>query len=315
MPGPITVRSGQLTDPVLTNLGRRYRPMGAIADIVAPKVPVNKESGKYPVGDSYDFAATDVDPLVPDRAETKEVDLTVGTEGYVCEEYALKASVSRREKENVDDIIGLREAKQQVVQDRLMIAREVRVAALLRKTTNGGGFNLGATPSKNWNEDEGTIEADVKTAIEAIEDATGQDANTIVIPKHVARAIATQKAIREIFKYTVDGRQLLGAGDAILPPEIWGLKVVIAGGNKATNKEGQANAFGRIWGDHVRVMFVNPAPNKETPSAAYTFTARDWETKTWQSDDPEVEYIRPSYVIDEKIVAPDVGYEIASVLS
>lgn len=311
----VTVRTGQLVDPVLTNLGRRYRPKGLIADLVCPKVPVNKETGKFPVWDARDFFATDVDSLVPDRSPAKEIDVSLSTEPYVCEEYALKISVSRRELENVDDIIGIREAKQQAVQDQLNLQREFRVATMLRKTTNGGQLNLGATPTKNWNEDEGTIESDIRTAIEAIENATGMVPNAIIIPKAVAQAIATQKAIREIFKYTVDGRQLLGAGDAILPPEIWGLKVIIASGMRATNKEGQTNAFSKIWADHVRVVYLNPAPNKETPSVAYTFTARDWETRTWNEDDPEVEYVKPSIIIDEKVVAPDVGYEIASVLS
>jgi len=311
----ISVRTGQLVDPVLTNLGRRYRPKGLIADIVCPKVPVTKETGKYPVWESRDFFATDVDPLVPDRAPKKEIDVSLSTEPYVCEEYGLKASVSRREKENTDDLIGLREGKQQAVQDQLNLHRELRVATMMRKTTNGGDLTLGATPSKNWNEAEATIESDVVTAIEAIEDATGMEPNAIIIPKHVARQIAKQEDIREIFKYTVDGRQLLGAGDAILPPEIWGLKTIIPGGRRATNKEGQANEFSRIWGDHVRVIYLNPSPNKETPSVAYTFTARDWETRTWSDDDPEVDYVSPSHIVDERVVAPDVGYEIASVLS
>ncbi len=315
MPGAVTVKSGQLVDPVLTNLGRRYRPEGLIADIVCPKVPVNKESGKYPVWDSDAFFATDVDPLVPDRAETKEVDLNLSTEPYSAEEYALKTSVSARERENVDDIIGLREAKQQAVQDRLELAREVRVATILRKSTNGGGLSLGATPTKNWSEDEGTIEIDVKTGIEAIYDATGLTPNTIVLPFKVANATAIQKAIREIFKYTVNGQELLAKGANSIPPEIWGLKVVIPRSRRATNKEGQAAAFTDVWGDNVRILYVDPAPNKEKPSTAYTFTARDWETKTWLSDDPDVEYIRPSQIVDEKVVAPDSGYEIASVLS
>ena len=98
---PITNRSGQLVDQLLTNLGRKYTPAGFIADRVCPRVTVAKESGLYPVWTRDDFLRTgQVNPLVADRSEAKDVDFSAGTEAYTCEEYALRTSVSRREVEN-----------------------------------------------------------------------------------------------------------------------------------------------------------------------------------------------------------------------
>lgn len=310
----ITVRSGQLVDPVLTNLGRQYRPKGLIADQIAPRIPVQKESGKYRVWEPRDFFAADVDALVPDRAETKEIAPTLSTEPYLTEEYALKVSVSRREMDNTDDIIGLRQGKTNAVQDQLALQREVRVATRLQKVANGGQLNLGAAPSVNWDQDTATIETDIKLGKEAIYDAIGDEGTHLILPYKVANAVAIQQDIRDILKYTVNGQQILEAGDLILPAKLWGLTVVVPRARRVTNAEGATNAFADVWGDSPRIVTVGPA-SLEMPSTIQTFVARALQVDTWQEDDPRVEYIRPSEVLDERVTAPDSGYEIRNVLS
>jgi hypothetical protein len=312
----INNRTGQIIDPVLTNLAVEYKPKGLIADILTPAIPVQKETGRYNVWDARNNFATDVDPRVPDRSTTKEITIARSEDRYDVEEYALKASLSRRERENTDDILKLRERKMNAVQYQLLLARELRVATMLQKSTKAGGqLELGATPSNNWNAEAATIELDIATGIEAIEDATGVAPNTLVLPRKVARAIALNKAIREILRYTVNGQQIIKEGDAILPAELWGLKVIIPRGRKVTSKEGQANVFADIWGDSPRILYISEGADTEEPSVAHTFQFRAWETRRWEIDDPEVEYVKASHILDEKVVAPGCGYELANVLS
>lgn len=313
---PITHRSGQLFNPVLTNLGRGYRPTGFVADQICPRLPVAKEVGQYTVWESWHFFANDVETLTPDRAETREVDVSLTTETYTCEEHALKVSVSEREQSQSD--VDVRQAKMNALQDRLLVARERRVAALLNTVDAGGGLDnaMDATPTNNWDVDLATIESDVVTAKEAIFDKIGFEPNAIVIPWKVANAIAKQQDIREIFKYTVDGREILGAGQAILPPEIWGLRTVIPRSRYATNKLGQTNAFSDVWGDDVRILYVNQQPNLFTPSVAYAFQSAAFEVRTWPENDPRVEWVRArDGVLDERVVAPEAGYVIKDVLT
>jgi hypothetical protein len=63
----VTNRSGQILDPVLTNLAVEYSPKGLVADRLTPAIPVQKESGQYNVWDARNNFAVDVDPLLPDR--------------------------------------------------------------------------------------------------------------------------------------------------------------------------------------------------------------------------------------------------------
>lgn len=318
MPPTITNRSGQVYNPVLTNLARNYQVQGLIADLVCPEVPVGTEVFEYVVWESHNNFATDVETATPDRSEAREIDVALSKESATAEEHVLKVSVSDRERRQMAATgIDIRRAKTRTLERRLQLAKEVRVANALRKTTSGGSLNLGATPSNNWNVDAGTIEADIVTAKEAVYDAIGIEPNTVIIPWKVANAIATQQDIREIFKYTVDGRSLIGAGESILPPEIWGLKVLIPRGRRATNVLGQTNAFADVWGDDVRVLYVNQQPDLEEPSCAYTFKVSGSEAvTTYRTPDPPVEWVRNSSgVLIEKVVAPDAGYEIKDVLS
>jgi hypothetical protein len=318
MTNDLTVRTGQLVDPVLTNLSRQYRPEGFIADLVCPRVTVSKESGKYTVYEKRDFFQTDVNALKPDRSPTKRIDLKATTEPFTCEEYALAADISRREIDNTDDILRLRENKANLVQDAMALAREVRVALLFSDADDGGGINASneSTPTNNWNVDAAEIETDVVTAVEGVEDDTGMSPNSIIIPKKVARAIAKQADIREILKYTVDGRIILDEGEGILPARLWGLRVIVPGAYKTTAREGASTvSLETVWGDDVRVLYLDPTPALERPSFAYTLQTRDVETRRWTEDDPSLEVIEQSEVVVEKAVAPQAAWIIKDVLS
>lgn len=321
--GQLTNRTVQLVDPVLTNIARLYRPHGLIAEQVMPRVPVATETGQIVVWSSEDFFRVDTNPLVPDRAETKEVDAGLDKIGYVCEEYALKASISEREARQAASMLNLRRGKQNLVLDQLALHRELRVATLLQKSTTAGGkLTSGAAPSNNWNHADATIIADLITAKETVYDLIGMEPTHAVIPYKVANAVAQQADILEILKYTVNGQQLIaGTGSdgsqRILPRQLAGLELIIPRGRKVTSAEGAASTtYADVWGDDVRVLYLNPNPDTESPSVGYTLEAAGRETKTWRNQDPSVEYIRSrDGVLEEKVVAADAGYVIQDVLS
>lgn len=316
---PGITNRGQAVNPVLTNLARDYRPEGLIADQIAPVIEVPAETFQFNVWDAREMFANDVETKTADRAEAREIDWSVSQTAATAEEHVLKISVSDREQRQ-GGVTGIdpRRAKTELLSDRLALAKEVRVATALKKISGTTGqLNLGAAPANNWNVDNATIEADIQTAKEAIHDAIGIEPNTIVIPYKVANAISVQQDIREIFKYTVDGRQLLGAGPNILPPEIWGLRVIVPRGRLVSSASGQTNTFTDVWGDDVRVLYVSQAASLMNPSVLYTFQVPGSQrVTTYRTDDPPVEWVRNSAgVLVEKVVAPDAGYEIQDVLS
>jgi hypothetical protein len=307
----------QLVDPVLTNVARRYKSDGFIYNQIVANQPVSTLTGKYPVFTKQDWFSNDIDNKTSDRAPAKEISFTHDTENFSCDEYSYKVSITDLERQQADSALHLESSLTDYLMLHQSLAREVRLANLLRKTTNSGSLNLGAAPSNNWDVDAATIEADIKTAQLAIYDATGLTANTIVMPYKVAYAVAVQQDIREIMKYTVNGQDVLRLGDAVLPPVLHGLRVVIPMGPQVTtDAEGAASpTYSEVWGDHVRVLYVNQGARWGTPSCVYRFNHTSDTVTRWRENDPDVEYIRVKERCDEKVVAPDMGYEIASVLS
>jgi hypothetical protein len=322
MPDARTPRDLQIVDPVLSSIARQYRPQGFVYGEVAPRIPVEKDSGKYPVYDKASFFGDDSDSgnqtKVSDRAETPEISFSWSTESYFCEDYRLKFSITAKERRQAHDALKLEQSKLSGLLDRMAIRREVRIAALLRQTGDGGELTGGsATPSNNWNVDAATIESDVSTGALAVRDLIGRMTNTMVLDLAVAVAISSQQDIREIVKYTVPGERILAAGGtATLPPVLFGHRPLISEAMRNTAKKGASVSLGKIWSDEVRLLYLPPnGGGWGIPSVAYSFTCMGEEVDRWQESDPPVDYVRAWEDVDEKVTAPEAGYSIKAVLS
>lgn len=308
----------QVVDPLLSNIARRYQPTGFIANRLMSDIPVSTFSGKYVVFTDQYWFMNEVETLTEDRASSREIDYQWSTDSFNCEKHALKVSYTDEEIAQAVSVLDVRREKTEFLAHRFLLAREIRIAALLRKTSNGGGLNLGASISTNWDQDAATIESDIKTGVLAIYDATGTRPNTIVIPFKVAYAMALQEDIRAVLASQISGGSpnFLTVGDRVLPAVIHGMNVVIPeGAQKDTAQEGGTSSRAEIWGDHVRLLYVDQGAGRYKPSVLKRFVHTQPTTVRWETNDPDVTYVRVHERIDEKIVAPDVGYELASVLS
>jgi hypothetical protein len=96
MPGINSPRALQVIDPFLTGIARNYQPhwAGFVGDKLLPSTPTNTLSGQYPVFDDQFWFGQQTDNKVDDRSPAKEVNFTWSTDTYLCEEYALKVSIS-----------------------------------------------------------------------------------------------------------------------------------------------------------------------------------------------------------------------------
>lgn len=306
-------------DVLLSNLARLYRPTSFIADQVCPYIGVTHESDLYPVFDQGDFYATDVDDLVPDRAEPRVVEYAHSTESYRTQRRELAWDISDRERKNADSQIRLERNKQVGVMGRLMMKREVRVAALLRKTTNGGQLTNGAAAAAAWDTaGTTTIESDIWTGRENMRQNIGVRPNVIVIPEAVAAGMQKNTQLTDKLKYTfgADGsRPLLEDYYPVLPPVLFGMRVLIPGEIKNTANEGATATYSDVWGEDVRLLYVTSGPELEIPSVAYTFRSEPLTTRRAREEKPRKDWFAVGQTIDERVVAPLAGYEISNCLA
>lgn len=326
----------QLISPVLTNLALNYRVEGLIYDQIVSKMQVEYNAGQYPEWSQADFLRDDVDPEVADRAETPEIDATYTLRDYLLKNRRLKVSLTPEERGQAHPALRFEQAKLNLLLDRMGINRERKLAARLRHTSNGGQITNGGVPAVKWDAANATIEKDFKASRKAVYDATGQHVDTAILSWDVAYTIALDPAIREIIKYTVQGDMIIAKGEAILPRQLHGLNIVIADSEKYNaGAEGGAANLQSIWGDNVRFIKRGQDGAWGKPATVYSLRGRvldteqtrarrgggggglsgPWVVDRWSEADPPVDYIRAWEKIEEKIVAPDVGYELSDVLT
>lgn len=314
-------RDLQIVDPVLTNIARQYRPDGFIYDIVMPRIPVDTDSGKYPTYNIESFFGDDSDAgdqtKVSDRARTPEISFEWSTDSYYCEDYRLKFSITAKERRQANSALRLEQSKLSGLLDRMAIRREVRAAAILRQTGDGGQLTGGsATPSNNWDVDAATIETDIKTGAIAVRRKVGRMTNAIVFDLEVAYAVALQQDIRDIIKYTVPGDRILLEGGGILPSALHRHKVIVAEPMRNTAKKGATLSLNPIWSDEARLLYLPEGGGGwGIPSVSYSFTNLGEEVDRWNENDPPVEFVRAWEDVDEKVTAPDAGYSLKALLS
>jgi hypothetical protein len=306
----------------LSNLARLYRPLenGFVANEVCPILPVNNESDVYYVWTQGDFYGTDVDDLVADRDEPREIEFSHSTESYQCQRRELAWSVSDRERKNADTQLRLERNKQVGTLGRLFLKREARIAALLRKTTNGGKLNLGAPATTKWDAAAQTYKGvitDVVKGTTLIRQTIGIRPNTIVIPGGVAEGLHKTDFFAALQQYTkgdVDSQPLY-EDYPLLPRILWGMRVLVPGQIQNTAVEGQTASYSDVWGEAVRLLYVTPNAAIETPSVAYTFQSENMETRQERRESKRVDWFASGFTIDERVTAPDAAYEIDDCLT
>jgi hypothetical protein len=325
----------QIIDPVLTNLALNYRSKGFAYDQIVSNMDVATNAGQYPVWSLEDFMRDDVDDIVDARSETPEIDFSYDLKPYALTPRRLKVTITNEERSQAHSALRLEQTKVRGLMDRFAIRRERRLAAALRKTTNGGQLTSGAGVSVKW--DAGTsgtpatIEKDIKAGRKAVYDATGQMVDTLIMSWSVAYAVALDVSIREIIKYTVPGDMIIRDGEAILPKTLHGLNVVIAGGKVNTARKGATASLADIWDDNVRLIKRVPDNSWGEPATIYSLRGLvDGQrpdgnggpdqpghllVDRWRTPDPPVDHVRGWEKVQDLVVAPDVGYEIADVLT
>lgn len=134
----------------------------------------------------------------------------------------------------------------------------------------------------------------------------------------------------------------VGGGGGVLPSKLFGLNVVIADGVlQNQNRPGEALNLTGTWGTSVRLIYVDPQAQWGIPSTVYSFRAPVVEGQhqppnvimpngnagvepnpaggwavvdRWWDYDPPAETIRAWESVDERVVAPELGFELHNVL-
>jgi hypothetical protein len=308
-------------DQALTNFSVKYSNGAMIADLIAPRIDVARDSDLYFVYGRQDFRpARD---LRADKADTNFIDSwsVESTPGYRCEEHSLADLVSDRERRNADAPLSPDFDTTENLTNMLLLNREKRVADVLTAaaTFAASGNVVALADAQRWNDPDfdsnskdDAVEARIDAAKEAVRAAIGRDPNTIVIPAAVAKVVKRDPAVRDLVRYT-DGTLLVN-GD--LPPTLWNMNVLVPGSVYDAAQEGQTFSGADVWGKHVLVAYV--APNPRTPrtmTLGLTFQSQPRQTSKWREESRKSDAIEVSEILVEKIVCEYCGYLIRNAIA
>jgi len=299
-------------DRALTNVSIRYKNPAYIGETMFPILPVAKETDKYFIYGKEHYSQHGT--LRADGSEANEFNWTVSTGTYSCEEYALKTPVTDRERSNADSPISPEIDAAEMLIDAVKFDWEVRYQAI---ATAAASFATGhsAAATTQWSGSTGTVMADILTGQETIRRSAQVFPNYIFIPSRVAMYVAQNSAIQDLIKYT-HSDLLVGGGDSwVLPPVLWGMKVVVMTSVKNTANLAQAETLSDIWDDTVILAYVNPGPGLKKITWGYTIQSRGWEVKKWREEARASDIIETGVIRTAKVVCTDCAYAITDTLA
>lgn len=246
-------------DPVLSTFARGFQP-GArfIARQVAPIVPVTAEKGTIATFGKEGFKIYNTERAL--RANPKQIDLAVGSDTYVCSEYALETSLDYRELEEAqivgaEQVIALERRSINMLQSSLEVDLEKQVADILFSGTYyASGYDVTLSGNDQWKVAGGaqgstsTPIADIKTGLTAARAGMGVYPNTIVFGALAWDAFTEHSDVLDRIKHTQTG-----VVTEQLAAQLLGVERVLVGKGVYANA---SDAFVDIWGDNVALIYT-----------------------------------------------------------
>lgn len=300
-------------DRALTNLSIRYTNQAFIGEVMFPILPVAKESDKYFIYGKEHY--TRHGTLRADGSESNEFNWTVSTGTYTCEEYALHTAVTDRERANADAPISPDIDATEMLTDAIQLDWEVHYQTM---ATTAASYATGhsAAAATQYNNSTGTVQADVLIGQETVRRGCQKFPNYIFIPSRVAMYVAQNSTIQGLIQYTHNDMLVRGPEQSwVLPPVLWGMKVVVMASVQNTANLAQAETLADIWDDTVILAYINPGPGLKKISWGYTIQSRNWQIKKWREEARESDIVETSVVRVAKITCPACAYRITNVLA
>lgn len=257
-------------DQNLTNVAINYRPMGLIADMIAPIVPVGKQSDYYPVWSQADILRVEEARRAP-GTEANKITRSVSSGAYYAENYALKTSLTIEDRENMDAayVSELRNGRARFLVGKMGLVWESRVANQLTSGSNIGSYAACASAWTDYtNSDPAT---DIWTAMDIVQDTTGYRPNRLLFSGTAWRNFRRNDNVIDY----LHGDTGTGSPRIVSRQQAAALfevdKIIVGEAYYNTADEGQSQSLSALWGDHVLTYYVPNAPSVEEPSFMYSF--------------------------------------------
>lgn len=305
-------------DRLLSQMAIGFADNVKIAADIAPVVSVDKQGDPYTVFSRADAFRTE-EALRSPGAEANKITRTISSDTYFAKNYALKLPITIEDRENSDPVFrqNLWNDGAEYLTDKLMLGWEVRVATLVNATANVGSS---AGVASGWNSAASSDPiGDIHTAMDNVQDLTGQRPNRLVLGLDAWRSLRRNDQILNRIFGVNNGGGFPSVQQIANLMEIENIHVGQAYRNTAN--EAQAEVLAKVWGDNALLCYTPDSPSRDRPSFMYSYR---WAPAGIPSMSAErhpfdaktkTEEVEVGYYQDEKITASEYGFLLLAVNS
>jgi len=299
-------------DTPLSNVSIKYQNALYVAEKLFPAVTVNKESDKYFKYGKEDFRIYKA--LRADGAEAQEVDWSVSTDSYSCDEYALSKLVTDRMRDNADNPLKPDIDTTEYLTNMILLQLENKIMSIATDTNNyASGHYETLSGTDQWDDYENSDpRKTISDAKSVIAKKIGQDPNTIIVGKEVHEKLKYHPKILDAIKYTN-----LGVATVDLLKQLFEVdNYYVAGALYETATEGQTSSLNYLWGKNLIVAYVAPNVGLKVLTFGVTFRKTGYRrVKKWREEKRNGDMIEVADLFVPKVVCSDAAYLLKSVVA
>ncbi len=249
----------------LSNFMKEFRNNQLVGEMLAPRVPVDRQSFPYVIFDRSD-QRLDQQTLRAPGAKPQAIRMTYSTGTYFARDHALDVEVPW-ETEQYGLGLGF-STKQKGIQriiNKLLLDREVTVANLVTNTANMPNY-LDLSTTHKWDDYETGTQyshpiVDVDNA-KALIRQSGVNPNFLILSDPTYTALRNHPDIIDRFKYTTPGA--IGINEL---STVFGVPVTVA--SAIVLDKGNNGSW--VWGETALLGYVQPDPSMQDISVCKTF--------------------------------------------
>lgn len=306
-------------DVFLENLLVGYAPSGFIAEMIAPVVPVDKQSATYPIITKADWFRVPNTLRAP-ATPAKEVRFTVSSDTYYADNHELGGVIPWETIDNASAPWRPLELQGQQIKTLLALDYEDEVATLM---ATAAGSSMTQTGGNAWSDTLNSDPlADIDVAGEAIRSTTGTGYNTMVMGYRTWLALRRHPVM---IRAAYPGAGVGGVVDIPKAQDLFGVDRILIGRaikNTAADDTVGTTTFTDVWSTNVYLMQVAPNPGIMVPTALIGF---NWNGPNIGGGSPgnptllrrtntkiKAEEIQYGYYRDVKVVSPELIFRVAT---
>lgn len=301
-------------DQHLTNVAINYRPQNLIADMIAPIVPVDKQSNSYPVFSRQEAFAIESTERAP-GTEAKKITRSVSSAKYDAVNYALGRDITIEDQANMDQAYRyeLDTGATTYILGKLGLDWERRVTNLAVTTASVGSVFVCNSAWSGAGSNAGDAVAQIFALIEHVQGTTGQRPNSLWFGWKAWNSFKRNYHARNFIKGANNGGGLVRREEMTSLFEVG--RVIVSDALYHTANEAQPSyTLDNAMANQLVAYYAPSAPSREEPSWFYSFR---WQNPALPApmsvfrhpydSRKQIETIEAGYYQDEIVVGADYG--------